>query len=190
MSRSIAKTSAISDELVMQKIYTIRNLKVMLDRDLAELYGVPTKALKQAVRRNMERFPEDFMFQMNPEELEHWRSHIVTSNPGDRMGLRYPPFCFTEHGVLMLSSVLNSAAAIAVNIQVIRVFTKMREVLSTHKELLLQLEKLRGTVSHNSRDIKAIFNILKRMQEEERNRTLLAQIPRKRPPIGFKKAKG
>ncbi len=106
------------------------------------------------------------------------------------MGLRYPPFCFTEHGVLMLSSVLNSAAAIAVNIQVIRVFTKMREVLSSHKELLLQLEKLRGTVSHNSRDIKAIFNILKRMQEEERNRTLLAQIPRKRPPIGFKKAKG
>jgi hypothetical protein len=85
----------------------------MLDRDLAELYGVPTKALKQAVRRNMERFPEDFMFEMDPEELEQWRSQIVTSNPSDKMGLRYAPYCFTEHGVLMLSSVLNSAAASA-----------------------------------------------------------------------------
>jgi hypothetical protein len=165
MSRNSAKPSVITDELVMRKIHTIRGLKVMLDRDLAELYGVPTKALKQAVRRNMERFPEDFMFEMNPEELQQWRSQIVTSNPGDKVGLRHAPFCFTEHGVLMLSSVLNSPAAIAVNIQVIRVFTKMREVLSTHKELVLQLEKLRGTVSHNSRDIKAIFNILKRMQE-------------------------
>lgn len=190
MSQGSAKPSVITDELVMRKIHTIRGLKVMLDRDLAELYGVPTKALKQAVRRNMERFPEDFMFDMNPEELQQWRSQIVTSNPGDKMGLRHAPFCFTEHGVLMLSSVLNSPAAIAVNIQVIRVFTKMREVLSTHKELVLQLEKLRGTVSHNSRDINAIFNILKRMQEEERNRALLAQIPKKRPPIGFKKAKG
>jgi hypothetical protein len=190
MSQSSAKPPVISDELVMRKIHTIRGLKVMLDRDLAELYGVPTKALKQAVRRNMERFPEDFMFEMNPEELEQWRSQIVTSNPGDKMGLRYPPFCFTEHGVLMLSSVLNSAAAIAVNIQVIRVFTKMRELLVNHKDLLLALEKLRGTVSHNSRDIKVIFNILKRMQEEERNRSLLAQVARKRPPIGFKKGKG
>jgi hypothetical protein len=113
MSRSNAKPPVISDELVMRKIHTIRGLKVMLDRDLAELYGVPTKALKQAVRRNMERFPEDFMFEMDPEELEQWRSQIVTSNPSDKMGGRYAPFCFTEHGVLMLSSVLNSAAASA-----------------------------------------------------------------------------
>ena len=114
----------------------------------------------------------------------------MTSNSGDQMGLRYAPFCFTEHGVLMLSSVLNSAAAIAVNIQIIRVFTKMRELLANNKELLLILEKLRGTVSHNSRDIKVIFNHLKKLQEEERNRSLLAQIPKKRLPIGFKKGKG
>ena len=187
MSKSAKQIPAISDELVMSKIYTVRNHKVMLDRDLAELYGVPTKALKQAVRRNMERFPEDFMFAMSQEEFEHWRSQTVTSNPRDKMGLRYAPFCFTEHGVLMLSSVLNSAAAIAVNIQVIRVFAQMRELLVNHKDLLLALEKLRGTVSHHSRDIKVIFSILKKMQEEERNRALLAQVPKKRPPIGFKK---
>ncbi len=189
MSKSTRKSPAISDELVMSKIYTIRDQKVMLDRDLAELYGVETKALKQAVRRNMERFPDDFMFEMSKEEFEQWRSQNVTSNPGDRMGLRYAPFAFTEHGVLMLSSVLNSAAAIAVNIQVIRVFTRMRELMGNHKDLLIALEKLRGTVSHHSRDIKVIFNILKRMQEEERNRALLAQIPKKRPSIGYKKDK-
>ena len=100
------------------------------------------------------------------------------------MGLRYAPFCFTEHGVLMLSSVLNSEAAIAVNIQVIRVFTRMRELLANHKDILLALEKLRGTVSHNSRDIKVIFRLLKKMQEEESNRVLLAQVPKERPPIG------
>jgi len=189
MSKSAKQVPAISDAAVMSRIHTVRGHKVMLDRDLAQLYGVETKALKQAVRRNMERFPEDFMFEMSKEELEQWRSQTVTSNSGDRMGLRYAPFCFTEHGVLMLSSVLNSAAAIAVNIQIIRVFAKMRELLANHKDLLLALEKLRGTVSHNSRDIKVIFNILKKMQEDERHRTLLAQVPKKRPPIGFKKGK-
>jgi hypothetical protein len=154
MSAARKNIPVVSEELVISRIYTIRGQKVMLDRDLAELYGVPTKALKQAVRRNAERFPEDFMFELSAEELEHWRSQIVTSNSGDRMGLRYAPFAFTEHGVLMLSSVLNSEAAIAVNIQVIRVFTRMRELLANHKDVLLALEKLRGTVSHNSRDIK------------------------------------
>jgi len=127
---------------------------------------------------------EDFMFEMNAQELENWRSQIASSNSGDRMGLRYAPFCFTEHGVLMLSSVLNSEAAIAVNIQVIRVFTRMRELLANHKDSLLALEKLRGTVSHNSRDIKVIFRLLKKMQDEESNRALLAQVPKERPPIG------
>jgi hypothetical protein len=178
----------ISDELVVSKIYTVRGQKVMLDRDLAELYGVPNKALKQAVRRNLERFPEDFMFEMTQEELDNWRSQTVTSNSGDKMGLRYAPFCFTEHGVLMLSSVLNSAAAIAVNIQVIRVFTKMRELMGNHKDVLLALEKLRGTVSHNSRDIKVIFGQLRRMREEEENRLLLAKITKEkpRPAVGFR----
>ncbi len=174
----------VSDEVVIGRIRTVRGHKVMLDRDLAELYGVETKRLKEAVRRNNERFPEDFMFEMNAQELENWRSQIASSNSGDRMGLRYAPFCFTEHGVLMLSSVLNSEAAIAVNIQVIRVFTRMRELLANHKDSLLALEKLRGTVSHNSRDIKVIFRLLKKMQEEESNRVLLAQVPKERPPIG------
>lgn len=191
MSKSTKQTPEISDELVVSRIHTVRGHKVMLDRDLAELYGVETKRLKETVRRNKERFPEDFMFEMNQEEFEQWRSQIATSNPGDKMGLRYAPFCFTEHGVLMLSSVLNSAAAIAVNIQVIRVFTKMRELLANHKDVLLALEKLRGTVSHNSRDIKAIFNHLKKMQEEERNRLLLAQIAKAKPNpvVGFKSGK-
>ena len=178
---------AIADELVMSKIHTIRGHKVMLDSDLAELYEVLTKALKQAVRRNLDSFPEDFMFELTPEEWENLRSQNVTSSHG---GVRYPPMAFTEHGVLMLSSVLKSDRARRMNIQIMRLFVRMREVLTEHKELLLQVEKLRGTVSHHSRDIKVIFNHLKRMQEEERNRALLAQIPKKRPPVGFKKDKG
>ncbi|MBL0128995.1 MAG: ORF6N domain-containing protein [Flavobacteriales bacterium] len=189
MSKRTKQAPIISDEVVVSRIHTVRGCKVMLDRDLAELYGVPTKALKQAVRRNAERFPDDFMFEMSKEELEHWRSQIVTSNPGDRMGLRYPPYCFTEHGVLMLSSVLNSAAAIAVNIQIIRAFAKIRELLANHKDLLLALEKLRNTVGHNSRDIKVIFKLLKRMQMEEHNRALLVQVSKKRPAIGFRSGK-
>ena len=97
----------IPEEVIMNKIYLIRNKKVMLDRDLAELYGVETRVLKQSVRRNSNRFPSDFMFEMSTEEFHEWRSQIVISK-ADKMGLRYPPFCFTEHGVLMLASVLNS----------------------------------------------------------------------------------
>lgn len=190
MSTRKKNLPVLSDEVVVSRIHTVRGHKVMLDRDLAELYGVETKRLKEAVRRNIERFPVDFMFEMSTAELEQWRTQIATSNPGDRMGLRYAPFCFTEHGVLMLSSVLNSSAAIAVNIQVIRVFTRMRELLANHKDILLALEKLRGTVSHNSRDIKVIFRLLKKMQEEENNRVLLARIPKKRSPIGFNRKKG
>lgn len=100
----------------------------MVDRDLAELYGVETKRLKEAVRRNMQRFPSDFMFEMNEEELRNWRTQFASSN-SDVMGLRYHPFCFTEQGVTMLSCILNSERVIAVNIQVIRIFTKMRELL-------------------------------------------------------------
>ena len=113
-------------------------------------------------------------------------SQNVTSSWGGRRKL---PLVFTEQGVAMLSSVLNSEAAIAVNIQVIRVFTRMRELLANHKDVLLALEKLRGTVSHNSRDIKVIFRLLKKMQEEEHNRALLTQIPKKRPSIGFNSGK-
>ncbi len=107
-------------ENITGKIYFIRNHKVMLDRDLAKLYGKKTKALKQAVTRNIDRFPDGFMFKLNKKEFAHWRSQFVTSNSGDIMGLRHPPMAFTEQGVAMLSSVLNSKRAIQVNIQISR----------------------------------------------------------------------
>jgi ORF6N domain len=98
---------SVPDELIMSKIYVVRKRKVMIDRDLAELYGVETRVLKQAVKRNKKRFPSDFMFEMSPQEMQNWRSQFVTFK-SDKMGLGYTPFCFTEHGVLMLASVLNS----------------------------------------------------------------------------------
>jgi len=102
---------SLPDEIIINKIYLIRGQKVMIDRDLAELYGVATKVLKQAVKRNTERFPEDFMFEMSDEEFQNWRSQIVTSN-SDMMGLRYAPYCFTEQGLTMLSCILNSKKAV------------------------------------------------------------------------------
>ena len=166
----------LPDEVVINKIYLIRGQKVMLDRDLAELYGVETRTLNQAVRRNMERFPEDFMFQLNEEEFENWKSQIVISN-SERMGLRKRPFAFTEQGVAMLSSVLNSSTAIRVNIQIIRIFTKMREMLLTNKDILLKIEKLEKDVTENKKDITLIFQALKK---------LLTTPQEKRRRIGFK----
>ncbi len=121
-------------ERIASKIYLIREVKVMLDRDLAELYGVETKVLKQAVRRNINRFPADFMFEMTKKEFENWRSQFVTSK-SDRMGLRYKPMAFTEQGIAMLSGILHSDRAIHVNIQIMRVFVKFRQLLIDNEEL-------------------------------------------------------
>ena len=132
----------IPKEVIEQRIFLIRGRKVMLDRDLAELYGVETKYLKRQVRRNIDRFPDDFMFQLSKKELKDWRSQFGTSNSSDRMGLRYPPYVFTEPGVAMLSSVLASKRAIQVNIQIIRTFIKLRELLSTHVELRRKIEDM------------------------------------------------
>ena len=132
----------ISIEAVASKIFFIRSVKVMLDRDLAELYGVETKALKQAVRRNIKRFPPDFMFELTKEELTNWRSQIVTSN-SIKMGLRHLPMAFTEQGVAMLSGILNSDRAIAVNIQIMRTFTKLRHMISDNEDLKRELAELR-----------------------------------------------
>ena len=126
--------SIISIDGIADKIYFIRGLKVMFDRDLAELYGIETKRLKEQVRRNIERFPEDFMFELTKEELKNWRSQFATSNQYI-MGLRIPPFAFTEHGVLMLSSVLKSDLAVQVNIQIMRVFTKLRQMVLDNEDL-------------------------------------------------------
>jgi hypothetical protein len=174
-----ANTSmAIAEGRIINKIYLIRSKKVMLDRDLAELYGVETRVLNQAVRRNKNRFPYDFMFQLTTKELEDWKSQTVISNK-ERMGLRKPPLAFTEQGVAQLSSVLNSETAIAVNIQIIRIFTRMRELLLRHKDILLKLEQLERQVVQNSDDIRMIFAALKE---------LLNSPTEPRPRIGFRRA--
>lgn len=149
----------------------------MIDRDLAELYGVETKRLKEAVRRNIERFPGDFMFEMNKKEFGQWRKENVTESE-DRQGLRYAPFCFTEQGVTMLSCVLNSKRAIEVNIQIIRIFTRLREMVFTHKDILLKLEQLERKVVEHDGDIQLIFKYLKE---------LLNPKPEPLRKIGFKR---
>jgi hypothetical protein len=135
-------------ELVERRIYLIRGQKVMLDSDLAELYQVPTFRLNEAVKRNRNRFPEDFMFQLSKEELENWRSQIAISNPGVKMGLRRPPYAFTEHGVAMLSAVLNSDRAVQMSIVIVRAFVRMRELLATHKDMAQKIEKLEAGQKH------------------------------------------
>lgn len=171
----------IPEEAVITKIYVIRGKKVILDRDLAELYDVETRSLNQAVKRNVKRFPEDFMFQLTFQELEEWKSQIVISNR-EKMGLRKPPLAFTEQGVAMLSSVLNSDRAIMVNIQIIRVFTKMRELLQTHQEILQKLDEIETKEIEQDQKIMLIFEYLKQFEEVKHQQ--LEQTNRKR--IGFK----
>lgn len=148
----------IPDEVVLGKIYLIRGMKVMLDMDLAELYDVDTKQLKRSVRRNAFRFPEDFMFELDAVELENLRRQSGTSSWG---GVRYAPMAFTEQGVAMLSSILNSERAVLVNIHIIRVFTKIREMLFSQKDVLLKLEQLERRVIEHDEEIRVIFDYLK-----------------------------
>jgi len=171
------KIVEIPEETLITKIFLIRGKKVMLDKDLAELYGVETRRLKEQVRRNIDRFPSDFMFEMTKKELADWRSQFATSK-NEIMGLRRSPFVFTEHGVLMLSSVLNSSRAIKVNIQIMRLFTKMREIVLTHKDLLLKIAELEKNMSSHDEKIQLIFTYLKKFTQDQ-------SLPRKR--IGFRK---
>jgi hypothetical protein len=150
-------------ERIVGKIYLIRKIKVMLDRDLAELYRVETRALKQAVRRNIKRFPPDFMFELSGGEFANWRSQFVMSN-ADKMGLRRPPMAFTEQGVAMLSSVLKSDRAIQVNIQIMRAFTQLRQMLSTHKELK---EKIEAMERKYDQQFTVVFDAIKQLLEVE-----------------------
>ena len=172
----------ISDEIVLTKIYVIRGQKVMIDRDLAELYGVETRRLKEAVRRNISRFPEDFMFELTKEEFSNWRSQIATSN-SDIMGLRYLPFCFTEQGVTMLSCVLNSERAISVNIHIMRVFTRMREMLGSHTEIIKKIEELENKDTEQDDKIKVILEYIKQLEKTRQDEKDFKDRPR----IGFKK---
>jgi hypothetical protein len=160
MAKSTKNEIQLLDEIVINKIYLIRGMKVMLDKDLAEMYEVETKVLKQSIKRNLDRFPEDFMFELTDKEFENLRSQFVTSSWG---GTRYNPMVFTEQGVAMLSSILKSPIAIQVNIQIIRVFTKMREMLSTNKDVLLKLEQIEKQVSTHSTNIETIFKVLKQL---------------------------
>ena len=137
----------------------------MLDRDLAELYRVKTKALKQAVRRNIARFPEDFMFELTKEEFRNWRSQFVTSNQ-DKMGLRYRPMAFTEQGVAMLSSILKSKRAIEVNIAIMRAFVQLREIMATRRELARKLEELEGRLGKHDEQFKVVFDAIRALMEE------------------------
>jgi len=162
-------------ELIEKKIYLIRGHKVMLDSDLAELYGVKTKVLLQSVKRNINRFPSDFMFQLSKEEFDNLRSQIVTSK--SRGGRRYLPYAFTEQGVAMLSSVLRSERAIQVNIAIMRAFVRLRQIFSTHKELAYKLAELERKIEKHDEEIKAIFEAIRRLM-------MSPQKPKRK--IGFK----
>ena len=166
----------IPDERIMDKIFLIRGQKVMLDRDLAELYGLDTKVLKQQVRRNLDRFPADFMFELTENEFTILRSQIVTSSWG---GIRYLPMVFTEQGVAMLSSVLNSKKAIAVNIQIMRIFTRVRQMLSDTLSLKLEIEEIKQKVQNQDKNIELVFSYLDELITKQDE-----QPPRKR--IGYK----
>ncbi len=170
----MSKSITIPDEVIMNKIFLIRGHKVMLDSDLGKLYAVETKYLKRQVRRNIARFPDDFMFELTDDELQNLRSQFGTSSWG---GTRYAPMAFTEQGVAMLSSVLNSDRAIEVNIRIIRIFTKLREMLLTHIDILLKLEQLEKKITGHDEDIQAIFSALKQLLNPPAE-------PRRR--IGFK----
>lgn len=148
-------------ETITGSIHQIRGLKIILDRDLAQLYSVETKQLKRAVRRNISRFPEDFMFELSPEELENLRRQIDTSSWG---GTRYPPMAFTEQGVAMLSSVLNSERAIMVNIQIMRAFTQLRAMLATHADLKQKIEEMEQKYDERFR---IVFEAIRQLLEED-----------------------
>ena len=170
----------IPDEVLMNKIFLIRGKKVMIDEDLSELYGVETKRLNEQVKRNLSRFPDDFMFQLSKEEFTNLKSQIATPSWGGR---RIPPYAFTEHGVLMLSSVLNSERAIQVNIQIIRIFTKMREMLMSHKEILQRLEQIENKLFEHDDKIMLVFEYIKQLEQAKQEE--FDQKNRKK--IGYKR---
>ncbi len=161
----------LNPEIVKEKIYIIRGKKVMFDRDLAMLYGVPTKVLNQAVKRNTPRFPSDFMFKLNKSEMDMFsRSQFVILNVERGKNIKYTPFVFTEQGIAMLSSVLNSDKAISVNIQIIRIFTKIREMVDAYKELREKVEEMERNNETNFTEIFRVIRLLIREEESPDNK--------------------
>lgn len=161
-------------ERVTEHIVVIRSEKVLLDHDLAALYGVETKVLVQAVKRNGVRFPGDFMFQLDGAEWDALRSQSVTSNIG-RGGRRYPPYAFTEQGVAMLSSVLSSPEAVAVNIAIMRAFVKLRKALATNEQLARQFEELVRKVNTHDQALSGLIHSLRSLMQAEREAAALAE---------------
>ncbi|QMU66742.1 MAG: ORF6N domain-containing protein [Flavobacteriaceae bacterium] len=162
------------DEVIINKIYVIRGQKVMLDRDLAELYGVETKQLKRQVRRNIERFPLSFMFELTKEENQELRSQIGTLKQGAHF--KYPPFVFTEHGILMLSSVLNSELAVKMSVQIIETFVELRKLANNYEEIMSKIQQMESSYNEQFSEI---YQVLQRLlsKPEEKPRT----------KIGYKK---
>jgi hypothetical protein len=155
----------VPDEVVMNKIYVIRGQKVVLDKDLAELYQVETKVLNQQVKRNLNRFPEDFMFHLTDSEFKNLKSQFVSSSWG---GVRKLPFVFTEQGVAMLSGVLSSDRAIAVNIQIMRIFTRIRQMLTDNTELRLDIEKIKKKLDNQDKNMEIVFRYLDELLDKKR----------------------
>ena len=179
ISKQMAKKTiklAIPDEIITSKIYLIRDRKVMLDEDLAELYGVTTGNLNKAVNRNLTRFPDDFMFRVTKEEFDNLIFQFGTSSWGGRRKL---PNAFTEQGVAMLSGVLHSERAITVNIQIMRVFTKVREIMTDNLSVRLEIEEIKKQLVNHDKNIELVFSYLDELIEKHDN-----QKPRK--AIGFK----
>lgn len=162
----------IPQEIIQNKIFIIRGKKVMFDKDLAELYGVETKILNQAVKRNYERFPNDFMFQLTKDEIDSSRSQFVTLKRGQN--IKYFPYAFTEHGILMLSSVLNSKRAIQVNIEIMRAFVKLRELMLVHKDLQQKIDEMEKKYD---RQFQIVFEAIRRLIDPP--------VKNKKGPMGF-----
>ena len=173
----MSELSLLSEETISNKIYFIRNQKVMLDSDLALLYGVETKRLNEQVKRNESRFPEDFMFQLTEIEFQNLKSQFATSSWG---GTRKLPFAFTEHGVLMLSSVLKSDKAIQVNIQIMRIFTKVRQMLLDTTEINIDILQIQKKLENHNKNIELVFSYLDELTEKKENEG-------ERIKIGYKK---
>ncbi len=179
MPRDIVSQS-VTEAHIIEKIYLLRGQKIMFDKDLAEMYDVPTHRLNEAIKRNKSRFPQDFMFQLSEGEFRGLISQFAISNKG-RGGTRKLPYAFTEQGVAMLSSVLHSERAIQVNIQIIRVYTKMKQAILDNKDIWLKIEKIEQALLKKDEEVKTIFSVLKK---------LVMQEDKPRRAIGFKISKG
>jgi phage regulator Rha-like protein len=176
------KKTAVASQPIEPLIHVVRGQRVMFDAELARLYEVPTRALNQAVRRNIERFPEDFAFQLSNTELENWRSQFVTSNPSAKMGLRRPPLVFTQEGVAMLSAVLRSDRAVHMSIAIVRTFVRMRKLMATNKDIAARVEKLESGHERTASVIEVLVDDIDRLAREVKD---MKTLPAKKRRIGF-----